>query len=68
LGKNTIAQNSEKFKIIVTEDIPKKEIYLFTERSASEIVMNACFYQGVQIEYIEIEDTNNQEYLIYNVI
>lgn len=68
-GENNIikVQNNEKLKIIVTEDIPIKKD-LFTEQDTSEIVMSDCF-KGVQIEYIEIErDTNNQEYLIYNVV
>lgn len=67
--ENTIAQKKKEFKITVTEDIPIKKDLFAKDRDTSEIVMSACFNQGIQIEYIEIErDTNNQEYLIYNMV
>ncbi|AFM04238.1 Gram-negative bacterial tonB protein [Bernardetia litoralis DSM 6794] len=67
--ENKIAQNSEKFKIIVTEDNIKEEVFDFKNLDTTQIFMAHHFLPPIKIDYIEIErDTNNQEYLIYNVV
>ncbi len=69
--ENKTTQNSKKFKITVTEYVPppRKREFFIQDGDTAEIRMEACFYYSPQIEYIEIErDTNNQEYLIYNVV
>ena len=70
-GKENIlkSQSDSYFKIVIEKDSIKEEVFDFDNLYTTQIFMDHHFLPPINIDYIEVEiDTNNQEYLIYNVV